>query len=79
MSCEQPDKFAIWQDGQWRLNAGITQPGLPMVALLVPREHYRLDNLPPELLATLGPMLQRTTEAGAAYRQCRAVSLQSPG
>jgi hypothetical protein len=33
------------------------------VAILEPREHYRLDNLPPELTATLGPMIQRVTTA----------------
>lgn len=62
-SCSEPDRDVIWRDDQWRLMAGMEPSGLPMMALLVPNEHYRLDNLPPELLATLGPMLQRTTEA----------------
>jgi len=34
-----------------------------MVAILEPREHYRLDNLPPELTRTLGPMIQRVAGA----------------
>jgi hypothetical protein len=65
MTCTDPDQGAIWADDQWILKGGM-QNGLPMVALLVPREHYRLDNLPPELTATLGPMIQRV--AGAIRR-----------
>ena len=64
--CEDPDGFVIWRDDQWALKAGFALSGLPMVALLEPREHYRLDNLPPELTATLGPMIQRV--AGAIQR-----------
>ncbi|MEV6414853.1 hypothetical protein [Kribbella sp. NPDC051718] len=64
-TCVDPEKDAIWADQQWVLKA--FQPtGLPMVALMVPREHFRLDNLPDELTATLGPMIQRT--AGAIRR-----------
>jgi diadenosine tetraphosphate (Ap4A) HIT family hydrolase len=57
------DELVIWQDAQWSVLAGMTPIGLPMVALLVPREHYLLDTLPPELTATLGPMLQRVSTA----------------
>jgi diadenosine tetraphosphate (Ap4A) HIT family hydrolase len=62
-TCEEPESFAIWGDEQWVLKAGFQENGLPMFALLVPREHYRLDNLPPELTATLGPMIQRVAGA----------------
>jgi hypothetical protein len=65
MTCAEPEWNAIWGDDQWILKGGL-QNGLQMVALLVPREHYRLDNLPPELTATLGPMIQRI--AGAIRR-----------
>jgi hypothetical protein len=65
MTCADPEWSAIWADDQWILKGGL-QNGLQMVALLVPREHYRLDNLPPELTATLGPMIQRV--AGAIRR-----------
>jgi hypothetical protein len=61
-TCIDPEKDAMWGDEQWLLKGGF-QHGLQMVALLVPREHYRLDNLPPELTATLGPMIQRVTGA----------------
>ncbi|MET9275648.1 hypothetical protein [Kribbella sp. NPDC003557] len=60
--CTDPDQFVIWRDDQWSLKA-FEPTGLPLVALLEPHEHYRLDNLPPELTATLGPMIQRVAKA----------------
>ncbi len=53
----------IWRDEQWHLKSGFAAGGLPFVAILEPREHYRLDNLPAELTATLGPMIQRVANA----------------
>jgi hypothetical protein len=62
-SCEKPDWSVIWRDEQWKLKTGFGPDGLPFVAILEPHEHYRLDNLPPELTATLGVMIQRVTGA----------------
>ncbi|WP_427890406.1 hypothetical protein ACQHIV_00130 [Kribbella sp. GL6] len=61
-SCAQPDRDVIWRDDQWKLKA-VKPSGLPFVAILEPRDHYRLDNLPPELTATLGPTIQRVAKA----------------
>ncbi|TDW54416.1 hypothetical protein [Kribbella pratensis] len=60
--CADPDGFVIWRDDQWSLKA-FGPTGLPFVAVLEPQEHYRLDNLPAELTATLGPMIQRVAKA----------------
>jgi hypothetical protein len=60
--CADPDGFVIWRDEQWSLKA-FGASGLPFVAVLEPHGHYRLDNLPPELTATLGPMIQRVAKA----------------
>jgi hypothetical protein len=60
--CADPDGFVIWQDEQWSLKA-FEASGLPFVAILESREHYRLDNLPPELTATLGAVIQRVAKA----------------
>ncbi|WP_406052306.1 hypothetical protein [Kribbella sp. NBC_00889] len=60
--CADPDRFAIWRDEQWQLKT-FAAGGLPFVAVLEPHEHYRLDNLPPELTATLGPLIQRVANA----------------
>lgn len=67
-NCADPDsdRFVIWRDEQWALLAGLEPSGLPMVAVLVSRDHYLLDTLPPDLTATLGPMIQRV--AGAIRR-----------
>jgi len=62
-TCAEPDRSVIWRDDQWHLKAGFTPSGLPMVAILEPREHYRLDNMPAELTATLGPIIQRVANA----------------
>lgn len=62
-TCAEPESDAIWGDDRWLLKAGFEPSGLPVVALLVPRQHYRLDNLPAELTATLGPMIQRVSAA----------------
>ncbi|MEU8226909.1 hypothetical protein [Kribbella sp. NPDC048915] len=60
--CADPDQSVIWRDDQWALK--VFEPsGLPLVALLEPHQHYRLDNLPPELTATLGPIIQRVAKA----------------
>lgn len=60
--CVDPDGSVIWRDDQWSVKA-FEPTGLPLVALLEPHGHYRLDNLPPELTATLGPMIQRVAKA----------------
>ncbi|TCC31120.1 hypothetical protein [Kribbella sindirgiensis] len=60
--CADPDGSVIWRDEQWTLKA-FEPTGLPLVAILEPREHYRLDNLPPELTATLGSVIQRVAKA----------------
>jgi hypothetical protein len=63
VTCADPERFVIWRDEQWLLKAGFEAGGLPFVALLEPREHYRLDNLPAELTTTLGLMIQRVSNA----------------
>jgi hypothetical protein len=60
--CADPDQSVIWQDEQWQLKT-FGPTGLPLVAVLESREHYRLDTLPPELTATLGSVMQRVAKA----------------
>src|SRR5205085_6030490 len=59
----RPSEHTIWQDDHWQLRAGFAPVGLPFVGGLAPREHCRLDDAPVELLATLGPLLQRLSRA----------------
>jgi hypothetical protein len=59
----RPNEHTIWQDDLWQLAAGFAPSGLPFVGGLAPRQHYRLEDAPLELLAALGPVLQRLSRA----------------
>ncbi|MDN4174655.1 hypothetical protein QWY28_16965 [Nocardioides sp. SOB77] len=56
-------RHTIWADDTWHVTAGWTRMGLPYVGGLAPNEHCRLDDAPPHVLATLGPLLQRLSRA----------------
>ena len=56
-------EHTIWHDDLWHLNAGFMSSGLPFVGGLAPNQHCRLEDAPLELLTTLGPLLQRLSEA----------------
>ncbi|MCR6030937.1 hypothetical protein GGQ22_05715 [Nocardioides sp. zg-579] len=53
----------IWEDDTWHVDAGWTRMGLPYVGGLAPNEHCRLDDAPPHVLASLGPLMQRLSLA----------------
>jgi diadenosine tetraphosphate (Ap4A) HIT family hydrolase len=53
----------IWQDERWRVLVDPEPHGLPMVAVLMPRAHHDLEDLPPDLAAELGIMIQRVAWA----------------
>jgi len=55
--------FVIWEDERWRLLVDPQPHGLPMVAVLMPRAHHDLDDLPPAEAAELGLMIQRGVRA----------------
>jgi hypothetical protein len=61
--CTDPVGTLVWRDGQWRLHAGLAPTGLPMVAMLTSVRHVTLHTMPVELVATLGPMIQRVVRA----------------
>ncbi|MGW8482897.1 hypothetical protein ACWGJP_07140 [Microbacterium sp. NPDC055903] len=62
-----PSPHVIWEDDDWRVVSGFEGGvGLPFVGALSPRRHVRLEDAPVELLAGLGPMLQRLSEATKA-------------
>jgi diadenosine tetraphosphate (Ap4A) HIT family hydrolase len=52
----------VWHDEHWKAWA-LGPTGLPMIVILVPREHYDIDELPAELAAALGPLMQRIERA----------------
>lgn len=61
-ACDGRLEGVAWEDDRWRIVIDGEPHGLPMVAVLAPKAHHDLDDLPPEL----GPMIQRV--AGAISR-----------
>lgn len=58
-----PSVHTIWHDDLWQVRAGWDVGGLPFIGGVAPREHWLLENAPPEVLAALGPLMQRVSEA----------------
>ncbi|MEZ0069600.1 diadenosine tetraphosphate (Ap4A) HIT family hydrolase [Streptacidiphilus sp. MAP12-20] len=61
--CARPDADFLWTDDHWRLGSFAEPAGLPAMVMLQPRGHHDLSDLPPELAAELGGMLQRVERA----------------
>jgi diadenosine tetraphosphate (Ap4A) HIT family hydrolase len=62
--CSAADPEFLWANGRWRLFAPHDAHALPVVVLLLPREHYaEPGDLPDELAADLGVMLARVERA----------------
>ncbi|WP_298037572.1 hypothetical protein [uncultured Microbacterium sp.] len=61
-SC-RPSEFTIWQDEHWRIDGGWETGGLPFIGAIQPREHWLLEDAPVDVLAGLGPLMQRISEA----------------
>lgn len=62
--CTEPDgDFAVWRDARWEVGINPEPSGLPIVAVLQPIAHHDLEDLPADLAAELGPMIQRVARA----------------
>ena len=59
----RPSEHTIWHDDRWQVRAGWDRMGIPFVGGLAPRDHVRLDDAPLDVLAALGPLLQRISAA----------------
>ena len=57
--CVNPDANVIWHDDRWDIRTGFEPIGLPMMAGLAPRQHMTLHTLTPEVVASLGEVVQR--------------------
>ncbi len=58
-----PSPGTIWQDEHWQVRVMSDPSGLPFMAAISPREHWLLEDAPIEVLAALGPLMQRVSEA----------------
>jgi diadenosine tetraphosphate (Ap4A) HIT family hydrolase len=61
--CEAGLDNAIWYDERWLVGSLQKPSGLPVIVILYPRTHHDLGDLPPELAAELGPLIQRVEHA----------------
>jgi diadenosine tetraphosphate (Ap4A) HIT family hydrolase len=62
-TCRRTPGFEVWQDEHWALGIAAEPSGLPIVAVLISRAHHDLEDLPADLAAGLGPMIQRVARA----------------
>jgi hypothetical protein len=58
-----PTEHWIWADDTWHVSAGWDRMGIPFVGGFAPHRHCTLDTAPLDVLATLGPLLQRLSTA----------------
>ena len=59
----RPSEFTIWRDDLWHVNAGFEPLRIPFIGGLAPNVHCRLEDAPLDVLTSLGPLLQRLSEA----------------
>jgi diadenosine tetraphosphate (Ap4A) HIT family hydrolase len=62
-SCGREAGFDVWQDQRWALGIPAEPSGLPVIAVLMSQAHHDLEDLPADLAAGLGPMIQRVARA----------------
>ena len=59
----KPSEHTIWYDDLWHVNAGFMPMSIPFVAGFAPNRHCTLDDAPEDVLASLGPLMQRLSTA----------------
>jgi diadenosine tetraphosphate (Ap4A) HIT family hydrolase len=62
-SCAHPDEGVIWRNSGWNVRRGAGPSGLPLVLTLHTNAHHDLEDLPAELAAEFGVMIQRVVRA----------------
>ena len=62
-ACTHPDEGVIWRNERWHVRCPERPGGLPVVVVLQPNAHHDLDDLPADLAAELGVMIQRVARA----------------
>ena len=62
-SCHREAAFDVWEDEHFALGIPDEPTGLPIIAVLISQAHHDLEDLPADLAARLGPMIQRVARA----------------
>jgi diadenosine tetraphosphate (Ap4A) HIT family hydrolase len=78
-SCREAPELDVWRDQRWVVRIPHAPSGLPVVAVLMAREHRDLEALPPPLTAELGPMIQRVARAVGALEDVGRVHVNRWG
>ena len=61
--CRLGDEDVIWSDDRWLLAPLAKPSGLPVIVILMPRQHCDLGDMPPHLASELGPLIVRVERA----------------
>ena len=59
---DDTDDRVVWTNARWRLSM-VRETGLPVMLLLVPREHHDLPSLPGDLAAEMGQLVVAIADA----------------
>jgi len=62
-ACGGSGEGVVWENDRWQVLVSAEPRSLPMVAILQPKAHHDLEDLPSELAMELGTMIQRTSRA----------------
>lgn len=62
-SCATDGRGEIWQDDRWRLVTFSEPSGAPLVVMLLPKDHFDLNELPDDLAGELGRLIVHTARA----------------
>ncbi|MCU1590880.1 MAG: hypothetical protein JWP11_2136 [Frankiales bacterium] len=61
--CAEPERGVVWGNDRWVLTRFATPPGVPFIAMLMPREHLDLGELDEAMAAEMGVLLVRLERA----------------
>ncbi|MBK5307078.1 MAG: hypothetical protein JJD92_10355 [Frankiaceae bacterium] len=64
--CADPDKNVVWGNERWVLVRFQTPPGVPFMAMLMPRLHLDLGDLDDDMSAEMGRLIVRLDRAISA-------------
>ena len=61
--CADPEKNVVWSNERWVLTRWADPPGVPFIAMLMPREHFDLGDLDDDMAAEMGQLIVRLDRA----------------
>ena len=77
--CERPEDGVVWGNERWVLVRLQQPPGIPFVAMLMPREHLDLSDLDDGMAAEMGQLVVRLERAVRALDDIGRVHINKFG